>query len=526
MSFCRPMLLCCVLSFSVVSAEEPCEFEEQIEITTQDIFDLNAPETVWFHKLANMLNVVTKEETIANEIAFVSNKCTLNDRDLAEVERHLRKLKYINEATAARQKDGTISINTTDKWTLMPTVDYGRKGGNNKFSIGIKDRNLFGYGIDAEVEYFKDVQRSGYVLDLHFPLFTQNNIRGSLTFSDTDDGSTQGISLTKLFVSFDTDNAFGLSVYKGDQSQQYFLNGRDFYSLSFSDQRANAHWGTLLSREAKSVLRYTIGVDYEKRTFNAFEYNINDGIPPRPLNREYLIPFITLEYLEDDFKELSNVHLINQIEDFNLGWHIETQIGINVVSRENNESLFVTEVEASKGTQINEDTLVLTDLKVKSFIGDTELSRYLISVNNELFYTLSPKVGIYSAQHLKISQNQFVDQPIVIGEENGVRGYPLEFQRGNSTIALTGEVRYYPNINIYRFFELGAAAFVDVGKAFGTEDFGSQPTKWLPSVGIGARLYSRQASESKVIHLDLSFPMLNHENVNNVEFLVTAKSSF
>lgn len=522
----RYLLLSLLLSFSAFSEDETCRDQDNIVITTTDIFDLTDPDTIWLHKLANMLNVVTKEATIANEIAFLRDKCHINDRDLAEVERHLRKLKYINEATAVRDSSGDIAITTSDKWTLMPTIDFGRKGGNNKFAIGIKDRNLLGFGIDTELEYFSDVQRSGYMLDTHFPLFTNSNIRGSITLSDTDDGSTQGFSLIRPFVSFDTDNAFTLSAFTGDQSQQYFLNGKDYYSLSYSEQLASISWGKRYSRNAHSVTRYTLGIDYEKRQFTAFTTNYSEQLTPDAANRTYLVPYIQLEYVEDDFRELNNVHVINQIEDFNLGWLLRSRLGINIASRDNEESTFVAGFYASKGTQLNTDTLLLTDADLISNVGGTSRSRFVLSLNNELFYTLSSKIGLYSGQHMKVSRNQFADQPIVIGEENGVRGYPLEFNRGSSAVSLTGEVRYYPDISIYHFFELGAAAFVDAGKVYGTDEFAPQANQWLTSVGIGARFYSRHASETKVIHLDVSFPLLNDENVNNVEFLVTAKSSF
>ena len=506
------------------AAENACPNKENIQIFTNDIFNLNDPETIWIHRLANMLHVVTREETIANEIAFLRDKCHISERDLQEAERHLRKLKYVNTASAVRQDDNAIAIITSDKWSLMPTVDFGRKGGQNKYSFGIKDRNLLGWGVDAEIEYFKDVQRSGYIFDTHFPLYTGNNIRGSITLTDTDDGSAQGVSIVRPFVSFDTDNAFAVTAYSGDLRQQYFLNGQDYYELGFSDRQASASWGRLYQRQADAVYRYTIGADYSKRTFTDV---VNTASPvPDFQNREYLVPYIQFDYLEDDFRELSNVHVINQIEDFNLGWQLTTKLGVNVASRDNAESLFVISMQAAKGTQLNPDTLLLSDLSLTSNIGSTHLSHHIVELNNELFYNLSPRFGLYGGQHLTLTKNPYIDEPVTIGEDSGVRGYPLEFQRGTSKLALTGEVRYYPDINIYNLFDVGAAAFVDTGRVYGTGDFAPQTEQWLSSVGIGARFYSRHASDTKVIHLDVSFPMLKDENVNNVEFLITTKSSF
>lgn len=521
--FLRAAPLFISMSGCIASVAYACPDAPDVSITAEDIFDLEDPETIWVHRMANSLHVVTHEETLENEIAFLKEKCEISDDDLREVERHLRKLKYINTAQAVKNDDGSVHITTSDKWSLMPTLDFSRKGGNNKFALGIKDRNLLGYGIDAEISYFSDVQRSGYIIDTRFPLFTANNLYGAVTLTDTDDGSAQGISIIRPFVSFDTNNAFFLSAYKGDLSQQFFLNGDDYFSLDYSDRLATASWGRIWTRDADAVTRYSFGVDYESREFTGLDTQFAMMTPP---DREYLVPFIEVEYLQDNFRELTNVRVINQIEDFNLGWHFTTRFGVNVSSRDNDESLFVTRLTAAKGSQLTDDMLLLSDISLTSNVGNTSRARQVLDLNNELFYRLSPEWGLYGAQHLNATDNQYLDIPVVIGEENGVRGYPLEYQRGNSRVAFTGEVRYYPNINIYNLFELGAAAYVDAGRVYGTEDFAPQKDQWLSSVGVGARFYSRQASDTKVIHVDVSFPMQKDDNVNNVEFLVTTKASF
>ncbi|OFC69279.1 hypothetical protein BFC18_20710 [Alteromonas confluentis] len=524
----RTLSLFLIFSIPSLAHAETCAGNEEshVAIKTNDIFDLDDPGTFWLHKLANTLHVITKPDTISNEIAFMNEKCVVSERDLQEVERHLRKLKYINTASVVRDDKGLISVTTSDKWSLMPTINFGRKGGQNKFSSGLKDRNLLGYGIDTEMEYFKDVQRSGYNLNIQFPLFTNNNIQGSVTLSDTDDGSAQGISIARPFVSLNTNNAFFLSAYSGDLRQQYFLNGKNYFSVAYSDKQANAWWGKRYSRDETSVIRYILGVDYEKKTFGDIEVSDTALKLPLPEDREYFTPFFELEYIEDDFRELSNVHVINQIEDFNMGWHFQTWFGVNIAERKNNESLYVARFSAGKGTQFTPTTLLLSDVSLLTNFGSTSRSRAVLNVNNEIFHRLSEQFGLYGSQHFTYSNGQFADLPVVIGEENGVRGYALEFQRGSSSAAFTGELRYYPNISIYNLFELGAAAFIDTGKAFGTSEFAPQTDQWLSSAGIGARLYSRHASDTKVIHFDMSFPMLSHENVNNVEFLITTKSSF
>lgn len=523
MSLIRSLTCFCLMVFISPIQAEDCPPPPPLNITTNDIFDLDDPDTLWVHRLANNFHTVTKQFTIENELAFLNEKCGINDKDLQEVERTLRQLKYIKSAVASQNDDGEINVETTDKWTLMPTADFGRKGGVNKYSVGLKDRNLLGYGIDAEIEYYKDAQRSGYVLSSHFPLYTSNNVYGSLTLSDTDDGSMQAASILKPFISFDTTTAWSANIYRSDLSQQYFLNGSDYYELNFSDRDLQLSWGKKWWRDEDSVIRYKLGVDYTQRTFNSISSVYNINLPP---DREYLVPFIQLEYAEDNFKTLTNIHVINQIEDFNFGWHFVSKLGMNVASRDNDEARYLMSLAASKGTQLSESAMLLSRISYEYDVGGTSVPRSVLTMENELFFKVSPKFGLYGAQRLSHTKNQYADLPVVIGEETGVRGYPLEFQRGTTAASFTGELRYYPDISIYDLFDVGAAAFVDAGRVYGTKGFDNEYSQWLTSFGVGARFYSRHASDTQVIHVDVSFPTLSDDNVDNVAFLITSKTSF
>jgi hemolysin activation/secretion protein len=113
-----------------------------------------------------------------------------------------------------------------------------------------------------------------------------------------------------------------------------------------------------------------------------------------------------------------------------------------------------------------------------------------------------------------------------LGDDSGVRGYPLNYQHGERTTQFTLEARYYPHINIYKLFELGGAAFIDAGKAFGNSPVANVNTSVLASVGIGARFYSTHSSDAQVIHLDLVKPLSTDTNVNGIEFRITTKHSF
>ncbi|MFC7001784.1 ShlB/FhaC/HecB family hemolysin secretion/activation protein [Pseudobowmanella zhangzhouensis] len=90
---------------------------------------------------------------------------------------------------------------------------------------------------------------------------------------------------------------------------------------------------------------------------------------------------------------------------------------------------------------------------------------------------------------LDVLNNAYADEPLTLGGDSDFRGLPLQYQHGERTVKITNELRYYPHINLWRLFELGGAAFYDVGRVSGDAQIMPAYPGWLQSVGIGARFF-------------------------------------
>lgn len=524
----------CLLTFYPLSAnsatvlsQADCDQTKNVQFDTNDIFNLDDPDTIFIHYWANFFHIKTKEVTLLNESAFFLQKCEVNLADIAELERHLRKQKYIREAKVSTQENGKVKVETWDNWSLMPTVDFGRKGGTNKYAIGIKDRNLLGLGIDAEIEYFSNNQRTGYKLDTQFPLFLNQNLSATIRLSSNDDGSSQAVFLQKEFVSFDTGHAYkvGFDNYKQIDSQ--FQNGETVSQYNHDKSYSLAQWQWLAKDTATDTLRYGIGYIREKHNFTNL---ISTDLPSQsfvPEDRKFQYPFVSVEYLQKDYLKLSNFNLINQIEDFNLGWHISVLLG-----RDFSQSLQTPDAiwhsSVSKGVQTSASGYLFFDA---NFSGEwrsnqSAKDRLLLTFSTEYFHKFNESWGAYFKNANTLSRNAFLDDPVALGDDSGVRGYPLQYQHGERMSQFTAEARYYPHINIYKLFELGGAAFLDTGKAFGDSPVLNVNHSLLTSVGLGLRFFSTHSSDKKIIHLDVVKPISTDVSVNGVEIRITTKQSF
>lgn len=538
-----------VLPFiAIAEVEQPiCDQSDNTQFITHDIFDLEDEQTIFLHTWANFFHIKSKQTTLVNESAFFLKKCKLNENDLLELERHLRGQKYIRNASVTFNNNQNVVVETWDNWSLMPTVSFSRKGGHNKSSFGIKERNLFGLGIDAEIESYKTNQRNGYKLTTQFPLFLGNNTNLKIRLADNDDGSATALFIDKKFVSFDTKNSYELGFDNFDQIDTQYYKGVETNRFSHIQNIAIGRWQWLHQDTVRDTLRFGIGYTYEQHLFEDYldllnspqlltksteaNFGLNSFKQPKqeqlPNNREFSYPYVSVEYLQKDFRKLTNLNLINHIEDYNLGWHIKGLIGTDMTSGVNAPDI-IWNMEMSKGINIAEDVFLFFNSEFEGEYANegNDSNRFLLKVEAEYFHKVNDQWGAYVKNANRISRNQFADRPNVLDGENGVRGYPLQYLHGSHSTQFSFEARYYPQINIYKLLELGGAAFIDTGKVFKLTNELNTSSPWLTAIGLGARFYSTHSSEARVIHLDIIKPVTSDPNVNNIEFRITTKQSF
>ncbi|NQZ82143.1 MAG: hypothetical protein HRT52_14110 [Colwellia sp.] len=520
--------------FNIYAESSICKQLKKITFITNPIFDKSDDDYIFIHDWANFFHIDTKQITLKNEAAFFLQRCDSSEENLAELERHFRQRKFIRDAKVNIDKENKITVETWDNWSLMPTADYGRKGGENEFSIGIKDRNLLGLGIDAEVEYFTNAQNSGYKFDTEIPLFLDNNAHAALTFIDSDDGELYSVFFNKGFVSHDTNNAYNIGFLEAKNQTKLFQNGKKLTRFNHDTSYKNIQWGWLSQDNHTNTLRFYAGLTQEEHTFTTLSENSlvltdnnksDDNSFSLPSDRSFTYPWLGFGYQEKQYKKLTNIYLINHTEDFNLGWQLNGHLGLADGNKENS-AWTLYRLNISKGMQLSNQSLLIFSGEIAGETYQSHKNRVIAKLSLEAFHELSDQWRLYFKNTNVFSKNQFKDDPISLGGDTSLRGFPLQYQHGENTTLFTSELRYYPQINIFKLFELGGVFFWDVGKASGTSTIKNIDNGWLNSLGIGARFFSTHSSESQVIHLDLAFPISDNDQLNGVEIRAETKYAF
>lgn len=554
-----------------------------VHIRPAPIFTLDA-DTIWLHEFANWAHVTTRKETIARELPFRSGE-QIHFSDLAEAERILREKSYINAAKVRLSQSCNadmshdIEVDTSDNWSLLPSLGFGRSGGENKYTLGFKEDNLLGFGVRTSVKYQSDAQRSGYQLKIDTPLVlllpaTESSEWAhsylALEWTNNDDGHVRQLSVEKPFYSDDSPLMYRANWQSSAEQTQVRHNGEIENIFGTEYQRIDLSGGILWSYADRASWRLLAGVLQEDWRFMPADWRHTDGRPSLalPEDRRLAYPWIGVEYKQHYYQVLSDILFIDRAEDVNLGWQFASKLGVQSSRLQHDRSLgYRVMANVSKGFAGRQHLLLLdsaVDLMTGMAGGNYAEWRFQASD----YYRLTDHFTWYHSAAITLRNRNLLDQPLELGGDTGLRGYPLQYQHGTRKTILTSELRWYPRINIYKILDLGFVAFVDVGRAGGgtvsdmallnkaalpvtveaarnlaSPDLWPTVTpavyrsqadvllpnltnRWLGSVGVGMRIYSAKSSNDHVVHLDLSTPLQSSPAVDRWEIGLKVSNRF
>ncbi|MGX9462899.1 ShlB/FhaC/HecB family hemolysin secretion/activation protein [Shewanella sp. A14] len=502
-----------------------------IVIVSHPIFDESAPDAIFLHRWANYLHINTKESTILNNLSFEKGD-SITEKDLHEAQRLLRYEPYIRDAEiniarkdplATDNVEDVVLVETWDNWSLLPTVSLSKNGGDTKYSFGIKEDNLLGLGVKTKIKYQSSADRTGYKIAFDAPVRWVKHGNIAVDFYDNSDGQSSSVAFNKPFYSLNTKDMYTLAWLTDTRIDTIRQNGQDINEFEHVIDYANIGVGWLIDKQSDQLHRISVGITQDRHQFNNISLYPDSALPDK---RDFIYPWISYEYLQDQYTVLNNIHLINNNEDFNLGWHHVVTLGLETNDVTDNAALgYHLNLLTTRGWQ-QDNQLLLTSLSGRADIQTGQQDFYNIGFGAEYFYQINPKWTAYSKARVATSHNNYLDQTFALGDETGVRGYPNDYQHGDNQWLLTGEIRYYPNINLYQLAELGWAMFADIGQATGGQDELNEVDGPIGSVGIGARIYSSKSSYGNVAHVDVAVPITSGSDINAWEFRFQVKNHF
>ncbi|MBL4631666.1 MAG: BamA/TamA family outer membrane protein, partial [Paraglaciecola sp.] len=458
---------------------------DQLEFISHPVFDENKADSLYLHGLANWLHINTQQHVIQDLLPFTQTD-SISKVQITEYERILNQHSFLRKSQISLVENchspvkNTLKVETWDTWSLVPSISFGRRAGNNKYAFGFKEDNFLGLGIHAGVQYKHDHLRSGYKLAFSMPLSFPKQSSLEFEFSDNDDGQKTYLSYSKPFYLQSSKQQYFASTLKETRRDSIYQNGDLAWQFSHVIEQTELAYAQLITLDEQNATRVHIGINKEQHSFTDLNSEVLLSLPR---NRGFTSAWIGLEYSQANYHTFSNIRFIDHREDINLGWQFMTKIGLDIDSFADEESGGVHfENSLSKGIQL-QNTLLLFSANHKVHWQKQQPDHHQLSAEFELYQYFTPRWAGYVQSQWFSEKNQYTDSPLALGGDSGVRGYSNQYQHGQHLWSASAELRFNPHWELYQLVNVAWAAFVDSGKAWGETQTTNSTDSTLSSIG-------------------------------------------
>ena len=500
-----------------------------IRIVRLPIFDLSKPdENGRLYRIANRIHHPTRERALRDALVFREGD-TVTLEMLEESERVLRRKLYVHDARVLPSKrcgnEIDVDVVTRDVWTINPRLTLSRRGGENRFGIGFGDSNFMGMGKAVAVSYHRTVDREGYTVSYLDPNVFGSRVRLGTSFTNNSDGDRQRANLRRPFYSMDARYAWGLMFDLNDRAEHLYFRGDSTAGFREKSQFLEVSGGLSGGRKDGRVTRILFGMTYDDQDFTVAP----SEIPPVPFpeDRSLIYPWLGFEMVEDAFEHASSFDRIGATEDLFVGQRVSGRIGWSSESVSGDVDRLVFNGRYADAFWVGENGFFNYGATIDGYWNreTEELENAYMNVGAKFRMSHTQRLSMFSTARFTYTRGLTADRQLLIGGDTGLRGYPLRFQAGDRSWLFSVEERYFSDLHLFNIFRVGAAAFVDVGRAWFPGDSSKGEYGVLADVGFGLRLESTRTQSGRIHHLDFAFPLQNGDHVDSFQVVLTVKET-
>jgi len=501
----------------------------EVVVNVGNVFDTSiAAEDLALYRLANALHIKTHGEVVESRLLLHEGD-PFSERKARESERLLRDARYLYDPTVCVRdfQAGQVSleVDARDVWTLSPSVHFGHAGGKSRGGFAVEDLNLLGRGVELGLGQTYGVDRDSTFLRFHDANLLGSWVRGGVSLLSSSDGHTVDLRLDQPFYSLDARRAASANylddVYIGSLYDQGEVINE--FRATHSYQRL----GMGLSDGLRDgwVRRWSLGLVRDVNRFSPTgDPELSRLIPE---DRALQYPFLGFEAIQDHYRTAHNHGQIARTEDLFMGWRLQAELGVLNTGLGSDRSGLVMNARVETGGQATDEL----DWSAEAGFGGRALARGgledgLLDGRLSYYWRETPWALLYVSGRAAIAHDADLDHQLLIGGDNGLRGYPLRYQSGEALALLTVEQRFFTDWYPFRLFHVGATAFVDVGRTWGESPLAAESLGLLRDVGVGLRLGGSRSGTGKMIHIDLAMPLDGGDDISSLQFVVEATHGF
>jgi len=499
-----------------------------IELNAINIFDLDDPEEdKALFRLMNRLHVRTRDPVIQRQLLFDTGD-PFRRQQLDESERLLRRTDYLYDAqiriTSCDAESVDVRVTTQDVWTLKPGIDVSRSGGESRVGVDLQDDNFLGRGGSIRFLRRNDEERRSTEVG-----YSDRNVGGhwialNTTIADNSDGHVFGLGIARPFYSLDTRWAAGGRVLNERREDKVYSLGDEIGQFRRDIDYLDIYGGRSSGLRDGWVKRWLGGVVFDDQAFA----NVNDTLAPAlvPEDRQLAYPYIEYQLTEDRYQRAENLDQIYRTEDVFLGAQVRVRLGLLSESLGADRDGAIFSAAATRGYGDPTRTFREYSAHADGRLESGGLRNTVVGGSVRWYLRQSGRRLLFASLRADVSRELDLDNPLEIGGDDGMRGYPLRYQRGDARAQFTIEQRYFTDYYLWRLLRVGGAVFFDAGRVWGDNPFGGENLGLLKDIGFGLRLSSTRSSIGRMIHIDFAFPLDGDSSISSFQFLVEGRRTF
>lgn len=498
-----------------------------IRYESRDIFDESIPEeNNWLFRSLNRLHVNTREDVIATQLLFAEGEPL--DTDLVhESARILRSRNYLTGAFIVPELICSDSIDvlvvTRDSWVTEPELSFSHEGGETSSGVGLKDGNFLGRGEHISIGYSSEMERNSLRYQYQTPHLFGTRLESRIYYTQLSDGRDLALKLERPFYALDAPWAAGVETQNLTLTN-VIREGDDIINEYGHRIRFQEVYGGLSLRrdDDDTTLRWLVGVTFQQDRFQ--EQLETVGAIPDDRRTNYA--WLGLNYLRNEYVTYRNLYQIQRAEDVALGPSYDVRVGYGSQNMDNSTEVIRYAAHYDHVLAMGDRHIVELSALVDGyhFAGpggyDTAVAGLAGSYNrfrdgkNRWFVHMEYQRGWALRQH----------EELTVGGTSGLRGYPVDYQRGNQRYILNVERRYFSDTHLLNVVRMGGVAFFDVGRAWGLDTYEHNPN--LANIGVGLRFSSSKARIGNILHIDVARPLASRDGLSDYQLLIKTEGHF
>jgi hypothetical protein len=499
-----------------------------IHVLTKNVFDPGKPgEDHGLFRLANRLHRTTRAAVVERQLLMRPGD-PFSLETLRESERLLRANPYLYDA-AIRPVDsghGTVDLDvlTRDVWTLQGGLGFSHAGGATSAEVNLEDENFLGTGKDITVAHRSNVDRNSNYLRYLDPNLAGSRALLDASLSNNSDGNSRRLTLDRPFFSLDTRWAAGASAYTDNRVDSLYAAGKIAQRFYQQQDFLEVYGGLSPGLENSGSNRWSAGFTYDRDLFAA----AHGFAPPAavPATRRLTYPWLSYQFIEDGFIAIHDLNRIQRTEDINLGRQLSVRVGFSDPVFGGGERAVVVKTVAADGWQFTSRRLLLALASARGRWEKGDVANGLASGSLRFFDRDWGNGVLYAALAGDLARHLDPEVQLLLGGDNGLRGYPLRFAGGDRRFVFTLEQRFYSDREIFHLLYGGAAVFFDAGRAWFAGQAAVPSQRLLKDIGFGLRLCSSRSSGGSVVHVDIAYPLDRSGGVKGIQWLISTGETF